>query len=86
MPPRLLILSGDALVTAIDDLAWKAARKENAIAADPALYPYLPLFTHAVAFWRELTAAANSDQPLTRDQQFALNCVANGTMRGGPQR
>lgn len=79
-------LTGDALVTALDDEAWKAARKEDQLSADPIKYVYVPLLTAAVAFWRHLTKAVEHGQPLTGDEQYAADCVANGTMRGGPRR
>ncbi|NUP50419.1 MAG: hypothetical protein HOW97_24375 [Catenulispora sp.] len=79
-------LTGDALVTALDDQAWQAARKEDELAADPIKRRYMPLLTAAVAFWRELTAAVEDGEPLTREQQYAADVVASGALRGGPRR
>lgn len=79
-------LTGDALVTALDDEAWKAARKEDELSAHPDKYVYVPLLTVAVAFWRELTDAVEHELPLTREQQYAADVVASGALRGGPKR
>lgn len=79
-------LTGDALVTALDDEAWKAARKEDELSADPIRYVYVPLLTAAVAFWRYLTKAVETGLPLTGDEQYAVNVVASGALRGGPRR
>lgn len=79
-------LTGDALVTALDNEAWKCARKEDQLSADPIKCVYIPLLTEAVAFWRELTAAVEHGRPLTREQQYAADVVASGALRGGPRR
>ena len=69
-------LAGDALLVAIDSQAWNAANKADLLRLDPALHMYAPLFDHAATFWSDLLAAAESDNPLSRDQRFALDWVA----------
>lgn len=69
-------LAGDALLVAIDNQAWHAAAKADLLRLDADLRVYAFLFDRAAAFWRDLLAAAEGDDPLSRDQRFALDWVA----------
>lgn len=69
-------LAGDALLVAIDNQAWHAAAKADLLRLDADLRVYAFLFDRAAGFWRDLLAAAESDNPLSRDQRFALDWVA----------
>lgn len=76
-------LAGDALLVAIDNQAWHAAAKADLLRldADPNLRVYAFLFDRAAGFWRDLLAAAESDNPLSRDQRFALDWVATEDLK-----
>lgn len=82
----MIPLTGKKLVAELDNLAWQAVRKEDQLSADPVLHAYMPLFTHAVAFWRELRNAVECGWALTADQAYAAQVVADGALRGGPKR
>ncbi len=79
-------LTGDRLLTELDREAHASANKADLLRIDPVLHVYAPLFDHAAEFWRDLKHLTETDWPLSRDQQFALHCIANGTTKGGPKR
>jgi predicted DNA-binding ribbon-helix-helix protein len=84
--PRARTLTGDRLLTELDHQAHAAANKADLLRLDPVLNIYAPLFDRAADFWRDLKYLAENDWPLSLNQRFALDCIANGTTKKGPKR
>jgi|GraSoiStandDraft_57_1057295.scaffolds.fasta_scaffold1245587_2 predicted DNA-binding ribbon-helix-helix protein len=80
--PRARVLTGDRLLTELDHQAHAAANKADLLRIDPALHVYAPLFDHAAEFWRDLKQLAEHDWPMSLNQRFALDYIANGTTKG----
>ena len=80
--PRARVLTGDRLLTELDHQAHAAANKADLLRIDPALHVYAPLFDHAAEFWRVLKQLAEHDWPMSLNQRFALDYIANGTTKG----
>jgi hypothetical protein len=74
-------LTGDRLLIAIDAQAWGAARKADALKADPELLIYAYLFDHAAQFWRDVLEFAKNGWPMGPDHRAALNWIARGSTK-----